>query len=323
MRELSYIEAIREALDQEMARDEKVFVIGEDVGAGHGVYGATNGLYEKYGAKRAIDTPISESAILGAAAGSAQLGLRPVAEVMYMDFMCVCMDTLVNQAAKASYMSGGKTSVPMVLRTVYGTGPCVAAQHSQCLETWFAHVPGLKVVTPSTPYDAKGLLITAIRDNNPVVFCEHKLIYPLTGPVPEESYAIPFGKADIKRAGTDVTLITTGAMVHDALAVAEELAAEGVSVEVIDPRTIQPLDMETILASVKKTHRAVVAHEAVKFCGFGGEIASSIMEEAFDYLDAPVVRIGAKFSPIPYYWEQEKEILPQRSDLIAGIKSIL
>lgn len=323
MRELTMSGAICEAMDQEIARDEKVFLLGEDIGFYGGCFKVTKGLFEKYGHKRVMDTPISESAIIGAAAGAALTGLRPIAELMFMDFITVCMDPLVNQAAKARYMSGGEVKVPMVLRLPYGGGMSGAAQHSQSLETWFAHVPGLYVATPSNAYDAKGLMIGAIRNDNPVVYCEHKLLYGSSCEVPEESYEIPLGQAKVVCEGKNVTVVATSIMVQKSLRVAEKLALEGISVEVIDPRTISPLDMDTILKSVKKTNHALIAHEACKFYGFGGEIASQIMENAFDYLDAPVGRVGAKFAPLPYNWDLEREIIPQDQDIEDAIRDLL
>ncbi len=323
MRELTMNEALREAMEQEMLKDDTVFLLGEDIGFYGGCFKVTKGLYEKFGAKRVMDTPISESAIVGAAVGAALTGLRPIAELMFMDFVTVCMDQIVNQAAKIRYMSGGKNKVPMVLRFPYGGGMCGAEHHSQSLETWFAHVPGLYVAAPSNAYDAKGLLLASIRNDNPVIFCEHKLLYNSSCEVPEEQYTVPLGQAAISREGKDATVIASSIMVHKAIRVAEKLAAEGYSIEIVDLRTIMPLDMDTIIDSVKKTHKAVVAHEAYKFCGFGGEIASAIMENAFDYLDAPVIRVGAEFAPIPYNWELEKAVLPQENDLEVALRSIL
>ena len=299
-RELTYAEAIREALREEMRRDPSVFVMGEDVGRFGGCFGVTGDLWKEFGEERVRDTPISETAIIGAAVGAAATGMRPVAEIMFCDFLTVCMDQIVNQAAKMRYMFGGKARVPMVVRSPVGGGICAAAQHSQSLEAWFIHVPGLKVVMPSSPADAKGLLISAIRDDNPVMFFEHKVLYSMKGPVPEGEWAIPLGKADVKRQGADVTVVATSIMVMHALAAAEELEKEGISVEVVDPRTLVPLDEDAILASVAKTGRAVVAHEAVSRCGFGAEIAALITERAFDKLKAPVVRVGAKAVPIPF-----------------------
>jgi len=320
MRKLTMRAAINEALRQEMRRDPNVYVIGEDVGVFGGCFGVTAGLIDEFGPKRVIDTPITESAIIGNALGAAATGLRPVAEIMFMDFVGVTMDQIYNQAAKMRYMFGGKAKIPMVIRAACGAGGSAAAQHSQSLEAWFMHVPGLKVVAPSTAYDAKGLLISSIRDDNPVIFVEHKFIYDLEGEVPEDIYTVPLGKADVKRQGSDVTIIATMAMVHRALEAAEELSKEGISVEVIDPRTLQPLDGETIIESVKKTHKVVIVHEAVKFAGPGAEIAAMIAEEAFDYLDAPIKRVAAPFTPVPFSPVLEQEYIPSKEKIIAAVK---
>ncbi|MBC7321979.1 MAG: alpha-ketoacid dehydrogenase subunit beta [Acetomicrobium sp.] len=320
MRKLTMRAAINEALRQEMRRDSNVYVIGEDVGVFGGCFGVTAGLIDEFGPKRVIDTPITESAIIGNALGAAATGLRPVAEIMFMDFVGVTMDQIYNQAAKMRYMFGGKAKIPMVIRTACGAGGSAAAQHSQSLEAWFMHVPGLKVVAPSTAYDAKGLLISAIRDDNPVIFVEHKFIYDVEGEVPEEIYTVPLGKADVKREGSDVTVVATMAMVHRALEAAEELSKEGISVEVIDPRTLQPLDNETIINSIKKTHKVVIVHEAVKFAGPGAEIAAMIAEEAFDYLDAPIKRVAAPFTPVPFSPVLEQEYIPSKKKIIAAVR---
>jgi len=320
MRKLTMRAAINEALRQEMRRDSNVYVIGEDVGVFGGCFGVTAGLIDEFGSKRVIDTPITESAIVGNALGAAATGLRPVAEIMFMDFVGVTMDQIYNQAAKMRYMFGGKAKIPMVIRTACGAGGSAAAQHSQSLEAWFMHVPGLKVVAPSTAYDAKGLLISAIRDDNPVIFVEHKFIYDVEGEVPEEIYTVPLGKADVKREGSDVTVVATMAMVHRALEAAEELSKEGISVEVIDPRTLQPLDNETIINSIKKTHKVVIVHEAVKFAGPGAEIAAMIAEEAFDYLDAPIKRVAAPFTPVPFSPVLEQEYIPSKKKIIAAVR---
>lgn len=320
MRKLTMRAAINEALRQEMRRDPNVYVIGEDVGVFGGCFGVTAGLIDEFGPERVVDTPITESAIVGNALGAAATGLRPVAEIMFMDFVGVTMDQIYNQAAKMRYMFGGKAKIPMVIRAACGAGGSAAAQHSQSLEAWFMHVPGLKVVAPSTAYDAKGLLISSIRDDNPVIFVEHKFIYDLEGEVPEDIYTIPLGKADVKRQGSDVTIIATMAMVHKALEAAEELSKEGISVEVVDPRTLQPLDGETIIESVKKTHKVVIVHEAVKFAGPGAEIAAMIAEEAFDYLDAPIKRVAAPFTPVPFSPVLEREYIPSKEKIIAAVK---
>lgn len=322
MAKKTYLQALNEALRQEMERDDNVFILGEDVGKFGGCFGVTQGLFDAFGEKRVMDTPITESAIVGAATGAALSGLRPVAELMFVDFIGVALDQLFNQAAKMRFMFGGKAKVPMTLRMPQGAGIGAAAQHSQSLEAWFMHIPGLKVVIPSTPYDAKGLLISAIRDDNPVVFLEHKLLYGLDGDVPEDAYTIPIGQADVKREGTDVTLVATSLMVHTALQAAETLAADGISVEVVDPRTLQPLDTDTILASVKKTHALVVAHEAVGFAGAGAEIVAQVAEKALDYLDAPVRRVAAPFCPVPFSPPLEQAYVPNADKIVAAVKSI-
>ncbi len=322
MAKKTYLQALNEALRQEMERDPNVFIMGEDVGQFGGCFGVTQGLFDQFGEARVMDTPITESVIVGAAAGAAAAGLRPVAELMFVDFIGVALDQLFNQASKMRYMFGGKTTVPMVLRMPQGAGIGAAAQHSQSLEAWFMHIPGLKVVIPSTPYDAKGLLISAIRDNNPVVFLEHKLLYGVDGEVPEESYTIEFGKADIKREGTDVTVVATSKMVHSALEAAEILAKDGISLEVVDPRTVQPLDTDTILASVKKTHALVIAHEAVGFAGPGAEIAAQVAEKAFDYLDAPITRVAAPFCPVPFSPPLEQAFIPGAQDIVKAVRGL-
>ncbi|PTL37514.1 alpha-ketoacid dehydrogenase subunit beta [Alkalicoccus saliphilus] len=324
MREITFVEAVREALSQEMRQNEDVFMLGEDIGVYGGAFGVSRGMIEEFGKERIRNTPISEAAISGAAVGAALTGMRPIVELQFSDFITIAMDNLVNQAAKIRYMYGGKGSVPMVLRTPAGSGTGAAAQHSQSLEAWVAHVPGLKVVQPSTASDAKGLLKAAIDDNNPVIFYEHKLLYKTSEHVPEEQYSIPLGQADVKRSGKDVSIIATGIMVHRALEAAEELEKEGVEVEVVDPRTLVPLDTETIINSVKKTGRVIIAHEAVKRGGFGGEIASTIVEsEAFDFLDAPIKRFGAASVPIPYNPTLEKATVPSADDLSAAAREVV
>ena len=318
---LTYAEAVREALRLEMRRDERVFILGEDVGVYGGAFGVTRGLVQEFGEERVRDTPISEAVIAGAAAGAAVTGLRPVAEIMFMDFTTISMDQLVNQAAKMRYMFGGHARVPMVLRTPAGSGTGAAAQHSQSLETLFAHIPGLKVAVPSTPADAKGLLIASIRDDNPVIFVEHKLLYKVKGPVPEGDYVVPLGRADVKRPGRDVTVVATSIEVHRALEAAERLAAEGIEVEVVDPRTLVPLDEQAIVASVKKTGRLVVVHEAVRDYGFGAEFVARVVEgPAFDYLDAPPARLGGVAAPIPYNPNLERAAVPQVEDIIRAVR---
>ena len=324
MREITYAEAIREALRQEMRRDEKVFLLGEDIGIYGGAFGVTYGLSEEFGEERVRDTPISEQTIAGAATGAALTGMRPVAEIMFMDFVALAMEQLANQAAKIHFMFGGKAKVPMVLRTPAGSGTGAAEQHSQSLEAWFVHVPGLKVVMPSTPYDAKGLLISAIRDDNPVIFVEHKLLYSTRGPVPEEEYTVPLGVADVKRQGSDVTVVATSIMVKRALAAAEKLAQDGIEVEVIDPRTLKPLDTEVITRSVAKTGRAIIVHEAPKTGGFGAEVSACITEgESFFYLEAPVRRLAGKDVPIPYNRDLERGVVPQEEDIIEAVREIV
>ena len=320
-RELTYLEAIKEAMSQEMERDESVFVIGEDVGHIGGTFGVTRGMFQRFGKDRLMNTPISEMAIAGAAVGSAICGRRPIAEIQIFDFVTFMMDMIVNQAAKLRYMLGGTPTVPVVFRGPQGGGIRLAAQHSQSLEAWFAHVPGLIVVAPSTPYDAKGLLISSIREDNPVMFLEHKLLYlGQTAPVPEAPYEIPIGKADVKRAGTDVTVIATQVMVERALSAAEILSRENISVEVIDPRTLRPLDMDCFINSVKKTHRCVVVHEAWRTGGLGGEIAAQINELAFDWLDAPVERLGSMEVPMPYNDRLERAVIPSQNAIIDAIR---
>ena len=316
-REITYLEAVREALLQEMRRDESVFILGEDVGVYGGAFGATRGLLEEFGPERVRDTPISEAAIAGAAAGAAIMGMRPIFEIMFMDFVAISMNQLVNQAAKMRFMFGGKVSVPLVMRSPAGSGTGAAAQHSQSLESWFVATPGLKVVAPSTPYDAKGLLVAAIRDNNPVIFMEHKLLYRTKGPVPEEGYTIPLQKAEVKREGKDLTVVAISIMVPRALEAAAILAQEGIDIEVVDPRTLKPLDTQTIVDSVSKTGRALLVHEAPVTGGFGGELAAVIAcGEAFDRLDAPIRRLAGMDIPIPYNRGLEKAAVPQVEDIV-------
>jgi pyruvate dehydrogenase E1 component beta subunit len=318
-REITYLEAVREALIQEMRRDPEVFLLGEDIGVYGGAFGVTRGLLEEFGPERVRETPISEAAIAGAAIGAALMGMRPVMEIMFMDFITIAMNQLVNQAAKMRFMFGGKASIPLVCRTPAGSGTGAAAQHCQSLEAWFVHVPGLKVVAPSTPYDAKGLLISSIRDNNPVIFVEHKLLYRDRGPVPEDSYTIPLGLADVKREGRDLTIVAYSVMVQRALEAAERLAREGIEAEVIDPRTLRPLDRETIVRSVCKTGRVLVVQEAPAACGVGAELAATVVEsEAFDYLDAPVRRLTGRDVPIPYNRTLERAAVPQVEDIVAA-----
>jgi pyruvate/2-oxoglutarate/acetoin dehydrogenase E1 component len=320
---MTFAQALNDAHKIEMQRDPNVYVAGEDVGVYGGIFGVTAGLLDQFGSKRVLDTPITESAIIGTAVGAACCGLRPVIELMFVDFIGVAMDQLYNQAAKMKYMFGGKAKIPMVLRATCGAGIGAAAQHSQCLESWFMHVPGLKVVMPSTPQDAKGLLISAIRDDNPVVFLEHKILYALEGEVPTGEYTIPIGKADVKREGKDVTIVATAQAVHTALSAAEKLAGDGISVEVVDPRTLNPLDEDAILESVRKTHRLVIVHEAVKFAGPGAEIAALVAEKALDRLDAPILRIAAPFSPVPFSPALEKEYIPSIDKVVQAVKTVM
>jgi pyruvate/2-oxoglutarate/acetoin dehydrogenase E1 component len=320
MRELTYSKALREALTEEMERNPDILMLGEDIGVYGGVFKVTEGLLDRFGPERVIETPISEAGFVGAAVGLAMTGKHPVVELMFMDFAYVAADSIFNQAAKMRYMSGGRAQVPLVIRTQQGGGRGNAAQHSQSLEAFFTHIPGLKVVLPSTPYDAKGLLKSALRDPNPVVFIEHKLLYNTKGLVPEEEYFIPLGQADVKRAGKDATLVSWSRTVLHALEAAELAGQEGIDVEVIDLRCTAPLDIDTVVASVKKTGRLVVAHEAHRRAGVGAEIASLVQELAFDYLDAPIERVGAMDIPIPYSKPLEDEALPSARHIVRAIK---
>jgi acetoin:2,6-dichlorophenolindophenol oxidoreductase subunit beta len=322
MPNMTFAQALNDAHKVEMERDPNIYVAGEDVGVYGGIFGVTAGLLDQFGDKRVKDTPITESAIVGTAVGAATVGLRPVIELMFVDFIGVALDQLYNQAAKMKYMFGGKAKIPMVMRAACGAGIGAAAQHSQSLEALFMHLPGLKVVMPSTPYDAKGLLIEAIRDDNPVVFLEHKLLYALEGEVPDGAYTIPFGQVDIKREGKDVTVVATSKMVHTALSAAEKLAADGISVEVVDPRTLCPLDEEGIIESVKKTHRLVIVHEEVKFAGSGAEISAMVAEKAFDYLDAPILRVAAPFCPVPFSAPLEQAFIPSEKQIIEAVRKV-
>ena len=322
MREISYAQALAEAMREEMLRDESVFLMGEDIGLYGGAYGATRGLFEEFGENRVIDTPISEATIGGAAVGAAMAGMRPVSEIMYVDFTPLAMDQIANQGAKNRYMFGGKTSVPMVVRTEGGAGRAIAAHHSQSLESLWTHFPGIYVVMPSTPYDAKGLLKTAIRDDNPVMFIEHKMLYKEKGPVPEEDYVIPFGVADIKREGRDVTIVTYSRMVHRALEAAEILSGEGIEVEVVDLRTLKPLDMETIVESIKKTGRFVGVTEAYENTSFINEVMARVNEEAFDWLDAPMVRVASANVPVPRAEVLEDLAIPNVQRIVAACRKV-
>ncbi len=323
MREISYVKAFTESLMQLMAEDDDVVVIGEDVAHYGGVFHAFDGLWKTYGERRVIDTPISEMGFIGMGVGAAARGLRPVCDLMFFDFIGVCLDQLYNQAAKLKYMFGGDVSVPLTLTTAGGAGLSAGPQHSQSLEAWLAHVPGLKVALPSSPYDVKGLMVAAVRDDNPTVVILNKRMLGTKGPVPEEIYEIPFGQANVMRAGTDVTIIAVGRMAVEAMAAATRLAEAGVEVEVIDVRTVQPLDSAAILDSVRRTNRAVVVHEAVTFGGIGAEISAQIQEEAFDYLDAPVLRIGAPFSPVPFSPVLERAYIPDSNRIANGVHRLL
>jgi pyruvate dehydrogenase E1 component beta subunit len=323
MKEITFAEALREALQEEMSRDERVFIFGEDVARFGGSFGVSRGLLEEFGPERVRDTPISEAAIAGVAVGSAVAGMRPVAEIQFSDFITIAMDQLVNQAAKIRYQFGGKARVPLVLRTPTGAGLGMAAQHSQTLYGWFVQVPGLLVVAPSTPRDAKGLLVSAIRSDNPVLFFEHKLLYSTKGLVPEEPYSIPLGVADVKREGQDVTVVATSIMVHKALAVASELAREGVSVEVIDPRTLKILDEDVLIRSVEKTNRLVIVDEGPRMGGFAAEVAAVAAHGAFDFLDAPIQRVTAPDTPVPYSPVLETAYIPDEARIRAAIESTL
>jgi len=324
MREITYRDSLREALLEEMQRDKTVFLLGEDIGRyWEGAFKVTKGLAKEFGDERVRDTPISESAIIGAAVGAAITGMRPVAEIMFGDLTTLAMDQIANQAAKICYMFGGQAKVPLVIRTPFGGGVNIAAHHSQSLEAMFMHVPGLFVAVPSTPYDAKGLLKTAIRGNNPVVFCEHKLLYPVKGLIPEEEYTIPFGSADIKRVGEDVTIVATMFMVHKALEAAKTLENEGLSVEVVDLRTLVPLDKKVIISSVKKTGHLVVVSEDCKTAGVTAEIAAVVAEKAIDYLDAPIRRVAEPDTPIPFSPPLEKYVIPDEKNIIKAVKEIV
>jgi pyruvate/2-oxoglutarate/acetoin dehydrogenase E1 component len=323
VREIYYWQAIQEALVEEMERDPAVYLMGEDIGVFGGAYGVTRGMYERFGPERVMDTPITESALTGAALGSAMTGGRPVLEIMYMDFLTQTMDQLVNHAAKVRYMSGGQVRAPMVIRTQSGVGGLEGAQHCQALEAWLIHVPGLKVVCPFTAQDAKGLLKTSIRDDNPVVFVEHKGLYFRKGPVPEGEYLIPLGRAQVLRIGQDVTIIAYSRMCETALEAAAELEGRGVEAEVVDLRSLAPLDVETIVDSVIKTHRSVIVEEDCKTGGAGAEICSRIMEEAFDYLDAPVARVAGRDVPIPAAPKLEPLVIPNKGDIIRSVDALL
>jgi len=322
MRELTYAQAINEALIQNLEKDERVFLMGEDIGKYGGIFQVTAGLLDKFGPTRIIDTPISEAGFLGAAIGAAMTGMRPVVEIMFIDFTTCAMDMIVNQMAKIHYMFGGRGEVPMVLRTNIGAGRGAAAQHSQSFHSFFMHIPGLIVVAPSTPYDAKGLMNTAILDENPVVFVEHKKLYVTKGYVPDEYYTIPFGKAHTKRDGKDITIVATHAMVNRSLSVAGEFSKDGIEIEIVDPRTLRPLDKEAIVESVKKTRRLIVADEGPVMCGVSAEISAIVAEEAIEYLEAPILRVGSPDTPVPFSPPLEKIYIPDEEDVREAVNKM-
>ena len=322
MRELKYAEALREALAEEMRRDERVFVFGEDVELGY-AFTVCKGLIDEFGPERVFDTPICEQTIVGMAVGAAMMGMRPVPEIEFCDLLPMCMDQICNQAAKLRYMSGGQVSFPLVVRSPAGKWGSFAAQHSQTFDAWFMNVPGLKVAVPATPYDAKGLLKTAIRDDNPVLFIERKLLNQVSGPVPEEEYTVPFGEARIHRDGDDVTIVAIGRMVMETLEAAELLANEGIQATVLDPRTLVPLDKKAILESVKRTNRVVIVEEGPKTGGVGGEIGAIIAEEILDFLDAPIRRVASKDSPVPFNKKLEEYIFPDKQDIVNAVKDLM
>lgn len=322
-RELPYVAAITEGVREVLLEQDNSFVAGEDVAGAGSVYGYYNGLLDEFGPNRIFDTPISEEGIVGLGVGSAATGCRPIIDMMFMDFLGECMDEVANQLAKMRYMFGGRTSLPVTMLTMAGAGASLAAQHSQSLEAWICHLPGLKVVMPTTPYDAKGLIIAAARDDNPVIVVLNKMSLAIKGPVPEGPYTLPIGEANIVRPGKDYTIVAMGRMLHEALKAADQLKDLGIDTEVIDPRSLQPFDTNTVVESVKKTHRAMIVHEAVRFGGFGGEIAAQIQEQAFDYLDAPVARVGAPFSPVPYSPVLEQQYVPNAERIVAEAKKQL
>jgi pyruvate/2-oxoglutarate/acetoin dehydrogenase E1 component len=319
MPELSYREAVRDALSTAMRQDEDVFIMGEDIAEMGGSMGVTQGMLDEFGPERVRNTPISEAAIVGTGIGAAIQGMRPVVEIMYEDFLTLAAEQVINQAAKHRYMSGGQLKVPLTIRTQGGAGWSPGAQHAQQLEAWFVHIPGLKVVFASTPSDVRGLLFSSIYEDNPVIFFEHRTLYGIKEEVPDELEPIPLGEARIHREGEDVTVVATGRLVHEALTAAEQAEEQGISVEVVDPRTLQPLDEGTIVDSVKKTNRAVVAHEAVTRMGFGAEVASVVQYQAFDWLDAPIERVGAKFAPLPFAPVMEEWVIPHADDVLQAI----
>jgi pyruvate dehydrogenase E1 component beta subunit len=322
-RKRRYAGAMAEALAQLMREDERVFCAGEDVGSYGGVFATFSGLFAEFGEKRVVDTPIAEGAIIGLGIGAAACGLRPVVDLMFMDFVGTSMDQILNQAAKMKYMFGGGVTLPLTITTFAGAGLSAAAQHSQSLEAWLCHVPGLKVCMPSNPYDMKGLLIAAAHDDNPTFVIGSKVLLGMSGPVPEEMYEVPLGVANVVREGTAATVVALGPMVNKALSAADTLAAEGVEIEVIDPRTLQPFDTATVAASARKTNHVLVVHEAVRSGGLGAEIAAQVQEEAFDYLDAPIARIGAPFSPVPFSPALEKIYVPDAARIVEGVRTLL
>ena len=323
VRELAYVKAFNEGMHQIMAEDPDVFLIGEDVAGYGGVFHMFDGLLDTFGEARVKDTPIAEQGIIGLGVGAAACGLRPVCDLMFMDFIGVAMDQIFNQAAKMKYMFGGNVSVPLTITTAGGAGMSAAAQHSQSLEAWLAHIPGLKVALPASPHDAKGLIVGAIRDDNPTIVVLNKKMLGVKGPVPEELYAIPFGVANVVQEGSDATIVAIGRMVPEAVKAAKKLAESGIAVEIIDPRTVQPLDTETIAASVRKTNRVLIVHEAVEFGGIGAEISAQIQESAFDYLDAPVARLAAPFAPVPYAPVLENAYVPDAARIEAAVRRLL
>jgi pyruvate dehydrogenase E1 component beta subunit len=322
-RTIPYVTAINEAVREVLKEFDNSFVVGEDVAGAGGVYGYYHGLLDEFGPERMYDTPISEEGIIGLGVGAAATGCRPIVDLMFMDFMGECMDEIANQLAKMRYMFGGRATLPVTMLTMGGAGASLAAQHSQSLEAWICHLPGLKVVMPTTPYDAKGLIISAARDDNPVIVCLNKMSLAIQGEVPEGPYAIPLGEANVVRQGSNFTIVALGRMLHEALKAAEQLKEFGIDTEVIDPRTLQPFDTATVVRSVRKTHRLLIVHEAVRFGGFGGEIASQIQEEAFDYLDAPVGRVGAPFSPVPFSPALEALYVPNAERIVAESRKLL
>ena len=323
IRELPYVQAITEGVRQSLQEFPEAFLAGEDVAVAGSVFGIYKGLLEEFGEKRIVDTPISEAGIIGLGVGASATGLRPILDIMFMDFLGECMDEVANQMAKMRFMFGGKAKLPVTVLTMSGAGMAFAAQHSQSLEAWICHLPGLKVIMPTTPHDAKGAIIAAVREENPIFVVLNKVSLGVVGPVPEEPYEIPIGVANVVREGSDLTVVGVGRMVQEALKAADRLEGEGISLEVIDPRTVQPFDTATVVNSVQKTHRAMIIHEAVRFGGIGGEIAAQIQEEAFDYLDAPIARLGAPFSPVPYSPPLEKAYVPSAKTIAAAVHEML